>query len=207
MKGFETYSSAFVDSHWGKTKLGSDKKDPTGRRRSHGINPRKFHDDGSRKNNNSYQEETKQNGDKANKKRRRSMIETKNCLLKAKLRVDHEESKRRFHAMTNVSVCKLWPLQEPALKHLDELNKEFLRKNGERAKPVIEENNGSHSPLWSMEPRIFAIEKSATGKRKYLVCHLGRFMHHYWRFCPPSARHFYELIREGIPCRLYFGKQ
>ncbi len=64
----------------------------------------------------------------------------------------------------------------------------------------------SHSPLWSLEPRIFAIETSSTGKRKYLVCHLGRFMHHYWRFCESYAKHHYELIREGTPCRLYFGE-
>ena len=58
--------------------------------------------------------------------------------------------------------------------------------------------------LWSMEPRIFALETSSTGKRKYLVCNLGRFLHYYWRDCYPLGRHYYELIREGTPCRLYF---
>jgi len=62
------------------------------------------------------------------------------------------------------------------------------------------------SPLWSMEPRIFAVEKSGTGRRKYVVANLGRFMDHYWRKCDPSCRHYYELIRENTPCRLYFGK-
>jgi len=60
------------------------------------------------------------------------------------------------------------------------------------------------SLLWSIEPRIFAIETSSSGKRKYIVSHLGRFMHHYWRFCEPTSKHYYELIREGTPCRLYF---
>jgi len=60
--------------------------------------------------------------------------------------------------------------------------------------------------LFSKVSRIFAIETSKTGKRKYIVCHLGRFMHRYWRHCPPlpQSRHYYELIRESNPCRLYF---
>ena len=58
--------------------------------------------------------------------------------------------------------------------------------------------------LWSMEPRIFSVEKSSTGKRRYVVGHLGRFLDLYWRKTDPRARHYYELIREGTPCRLYF---
>ena len=36
-------------------------------------------------------------------------------------------------------------------------------------------------PLWSMEPRIFSMEVSSTGKRRYIVGQLGRFMDWYWR--------------------------
>jgi hypothetical protein len=61
-------------------------------------------------------------------------------------------------------------------------------------------------PLWSMEPRIFALETSISGKRKYIVGNLGRFINHYWRKSDPLNRHYYELIRENTPCRLYFGK-
>ncbi|KAG7366259.1 DNA primase [Nitzschia inconspicua] len=60
----------------------------------------------------------------------------------------------------------------------------------------------SPSPLWSLEPRIFAIEKSH-GKRKYLVGHFGRIADWYWRKAGPP-RHLYEVIREDTPCRLYF---
>ena len=59
------------------------------------------------------------------------------------------------------------------------------------------------SELWSMEPRIFAVETSS-GKRKYIVGNLGRFFQHYWRETDPRSRHYYELIPEGTPCRLYF---
>jgi hypothetical protein len=60
--------------------------------------------------------------------------------------------------------------------------------------------------LWSMEPRIFAFETSSTGRRRYISAHLGRFMDHYWRECDSHSRHYYELIRENTPCRLYLGQ-
>ena len=59
-------------------------------------------------------------------------------------------------------------------------------------------------PLWSMEPRLFAKEISSSGKRKYVVTCYGRFADYYWRKCVPTGRHYYELIREDTPCRLYF---
>lgn len=62
------------------------------------------------------------------------------------------------------------------------------------------------STLWSMEPRLFAMETSMKGKRRYISSHLGRFMDHYWRECDVYCRHYYELIRENTPCRLYFGE-
>ncbi|KAL7515657.1 hypothetical protein ACHAXN_013182 [Cyclotella atomus] len=66
-------------------------------------------------------------------------------------------------------------------------------------------NESTHiSALWSMEPRLFALETSGTGKRRYISSHLGRFMDHYWRKCDVYNRHYYELIRESTPCRLYF---
>ena len=57
--------------------------------------------------------------------------------------------------------------------------------------------------LWSMEPRVFATETSDSGKRKYVVGHLGRFMDRYWRKTDPNHRYYYELIHEKTPCRLY----
>ncbi|KAL7560945.1 hypothetical protein ACA910_022433 [Epithemia clementina (nom. ined.)] len=81
-------------------------------------------------------------------------------------------------------------------------------------KTVKEESSPSEEPsdlewlmnghaLWSMEPCIWAWEISATGKRKYVVGHLGRCMELYWQKTLAENRHGYELIRENIPCRLY----
>ncbi len=62
------------------------------------------------------------------------------------------------------------------------------------------------SALWSHEPRMFAMETAIRGKRRYVSAHLGRSMDHYWRERDGCNRHHYELIREGAPCRLYFGE-
>ena len=80
-------------------------------------------------------------------------------------------------------------------------------KINEQKKDDIRNNNLEEflPTLWSMEPRIFAMETAMKGKRKYVSCHLGRFMDHYWRECNVHNRHYYELIREDSPCRLYFG--
>jgi hypothetical protein len=64
----------------------------------------------------------------------------------------------------------------------------------------------SRSTLWSVEPRLFAMETSVRGRRRYLSGHLGRFVDRYWRECDVGSRHYYELIKEGSPCRLYFGE-
>ena len=64
----------------------------------------------------------------------------------------------------------------------------------------------SCSTLWSVEPRLFAMETSVRGRRRYLSGHLGRFVDRYWRECDVGSRHYYELIKEGSPCRLYFGE-
>jgi hypothetical protein len=51
---------------------------------------------------------------------------------------------------------------------------------------------------------VFAFEQeSFHGGRKYLVCAYNDFWRHYKRL-PENERHFYELIREGTPCCLYF---
>jgi DNA-directed primase/polymerase protein len=57
--------------------------------------------------------------------------------------------------------------------------------------------------LWCMEPRVFSVEKSKTGKRRYLTGHYGRFADLYWRKQGPTSRNFYEVILENTPCRLY----
>ena len=67
-------------------------------------------------------------------------------------------------------------------------------------------SSSTSSALWSREPRLFAMETTVGGKRRYISAHLGRFMDRYWKECNVDTRHYYELIKEDVPCRLYFGK-
>jgi hypothetical protein len=89
-----------------------------------------------------------------------------------------------------------FPIQQPALSCVDKLVED------EKARS----SSDCDSILLSLEPRVFAMEEVRCGKRRYISSHMGRFMDTYWRECNSETRHYYELIREGTPCRLYFGK-
>ena len=81
-----------------------------------------------------------------------------------------------------------------------------LSSNSDHSSDETSQIRPQFSTLWSMEPRLFAMETSVKGKRRYISAHLGRFMDHYWRECDVYSRHYYELIKENVPCRLYFGE-
>lgn len=150
-----------------------------------------------------------------------------------KRKVYSSTQNNRRDAYTAVTTLKTFPLQDLALCCVDELTREYLgtdqddmlhieHRTSSSCKKLkmcsfTEEflNEHNYRPdektvhkflpaLWSMEPRVFAEETSASGKRKYIVGHLGRFMQQYWRDRDPRSRHCYEMIREGTNCRLYF---
>ena len=106
-----------------------------------------------------------------------------------------EPKRRRWH-----SDDEDFSPRKSTLRHQFRL--EFLRET--RLSVPVDDDVEILPPLWSTEPRIFAVELSTSGKRKYIVGHLGRFIDYYWRRCDPMQRHYYELIREKTPCRLYF---
>lgn len=104
-----------------------------------------------------------------------------------------------FHDVTSL---KTFPLQDLALSYLEELQTMTPSRASKTQKACS--SIPRDKVFWSMEPRIFAEETSATGKRKYVVGHLGRFLQQYWRERDPRTRHCYELIRVETPCRMYF---
>jgi hypothetical protein len=99
-------------------------------------------------------------------------------------------------------------LASPAKSHLKaQYRQSFIAEQAiERPVSLLDSHQlTTNSPkLWCMEPRIFSTEKSGQGKRKYIVGHLGRFLDQYWRKSDRLHRHYYELIKERTPCRLYF---
>ena len=52
--------------------------------------------------------------------------------------------------------------------------------------------------------RIFSVERGADGKRSFIVSTYAAFWARYQGMLP-QHRHYYEIIRQGWPCHLYFG--
>lgn len=52
-------------------------------------------------------------------------------------------------------------------------------------------------------PRVFSFENANDGKRRFLVASFAEFWKNY-KTTRDDQRHVYEIIREGVPCRLYF---
>ncbi len=123
------------------------------------------------------------------------------------------------------SYLKVFPLQQNAFDFIDDMDdgdqvKDEGSKKGDdqldkeadtesRQEEVDTESRQEEDDcrlLFSLERRLFAFEYNDKGKRRYVVSHLGRFMQEYWMEMKASERNYYELIREGTPCRLYFGE-
>ena len=156
------------------------------RRKSSGITPKHFH-----------------NLSITSPERSQSMQKIKRTLQKGRQLVKTHDIIKKcislkdlFQEFKGKTSYQEFGLQADAFKALYDIQQQFENT------PVTSNNNG---PMWSMVPRVFAVEKSA-GKRRYIVCNEGRFMHKYWRNCEPYARHHYEVIKEKTPCRLYFGE-
>ena len=78
------------------------------------------------------------------------------------------------------------------------LDKQFV------SPPSSPPSSSSSSSLYSHQPRIFAIDQDKSGRKSYAVMPYGRFVHKYFRKLTSVGRHYYELIPEDSPCRLYF---
>jgi hypothetical protein len=126
-----------------------------------------------------------------------------------------------YLALKYTTTLNFWPLQELAFKDVDRLiEKQKLTPQGQSGETAAaldtktqqrrlqgeeeEVEKQDNGVVWSKEPRLFAFECNAQGKRKYISTHLGRFINFYWRECDANNRHYYELIRENTCCRLYF---
>jgi len=120
-------------------------------------------------------------------------------------------------AYHKVTCLEVYPLQDLAMDKYNQMMNDYnlssidtTTKDGDintddgidcKRRKLVDRDN-DQKLLWSMQPRIFALETSTTGKRKYIVGNLGRFLEYYWR--DTMSKHFYELIPESTPCRLYF---
>lgn len=96
----------------------------------------------------------------------------------------------QYQAYKYKSSFQTFPLQELAFAHHETL--------------LLSKEESNQDILYSMEPRLFAIEYNTSGKRRYIASHYGRFVHQYILETPTKNRHYYELIQHAQNCRLYF---
>lgn len=156
-----------------------DEKKSVKKQRSSGISAKSFHAAKETSMNGSTSTSFEKQADDEKKitaERSLSMKRTKYMIQEArKLVKSHEKSimhsslRTQFQSFCYISYYQQFPIQEPALKALDELLSSSSKSNWHSKNSISED-----SLMWSMSPRIFAIETSNTGKRKYIVCHLGQ---------------------------------
>lgn len=118
-------------------------------------------------------------------------------------------------------MLQIFPLQEPAFKWADANgakdlrwalqmpHDEILQVAGSRSQVCVAPNETLRVAfcLQSCQGprRIFSVERSADGKRSFLVSTYRAFWARYQGMLP-QHRHYYEIIRQGWPCHLYFGE-
>ena len=91
--------------------------------------------------------------------------------------------KRRFKPPTPEIGWRVFATQQMAFTHVDE----------------VSSGSGDHA----MDNSIWSLELDSSGRRSYMVASKSDFWRRYKQL-PPTHRHYYELIREGRPCHLYF---
>jgi hypothetical protein len=83
--------------------------------------------------------------------------------------------------------------QQQAFEYYDMLsfNNEHEQQQQQMQQPVIK------------GLKLYSFERDSDGQRKFLVSTWSRFLHEYLSYTNNHG-HFYEIIREHTPCRLYF---
>ncbi|KAK9830391.1 hypothetical protein WJX72_011482 [[Myrmecia] bisecta] len=87
-------------------------------------------------------------------------------------------AKRRLRCPDELAIFQHVPLQEAAFQFLDD----------HEAAPQL---------------RVFSVEHDVSGRRSFIVSTMDEFWKRYSGMLP-QHRHYYEIIRQGWPCHLYF---
>lgn len=105
------------------------------------------------------------------------------------------------------SVSSTFPRQQEAFEFADQISsfrQKMARVRSSNGSSNIGGGDGDSSSINSEDlPRVFSFEDAREGKRRFLVSSFAIFWTNYVSISP-SQRHVYEIIREGVPCRLYF---
>jgi hypothetical protein len=122
--------------------------------------------------------------------------------------LNEKEKEHASRKITTSTINEQQEQQEPyPIRYqllLQSPNKSQLQHYYQREFQQSSSSPHAQTALWSLEPRLFSVETSATGKRSYVAGHLGRFQDTYWRLTDPLQRHGYEVLWAQAPCvRLY----
>ncbi|CAI5746039.1 unnamed protein product [Peronospora destructor] len=90
-----------------------------------------------------------------------------------------------------------FPRQQEAFEFADQIV--ALRRRIEFTRGVSSNTGYGNS---DRVPRVFCFENAQNGKRRFLVTSFAEFWKNYTK-TRADQRHVYEIIREGVPCRLY----
>jgi hypothetical protein len=115
----------------------------------------------------------------------KDFVKLKNIIRSSQPKPSHEEFKPEFFYADHKHkhVFRIFYRQEQAFHYMD--NELSAEQRG--------------------YVKVYSFETMFTGKRKFLVASFDDFISAYFTSCRrPEDRHFYEIIREGFPCRPYF---
>ncbi|TYZ61387.1 hypothetical protein PybrP1_002634 [[Pythium] brassicae (nom. inval.)] len=98
-------------------------------------------------------------------------------------------------------VASVFPRQQEAFEFADQIAA-FRRRL--QAHATDTGNSDTARDVASQWPRVFSFEDAREGKRRFLVSSFASFWDTYAHRTLATQRHVYEIIRERVPCRLYF---
>lgn len=100
------------------------------------------------------------------------------------------------------AVSSTFPRQQEAFEFADQIQAFRSRLRNTRSDQP-EPRSVHPQTAHETTPRVFSFESANGGKRRFLVTFMDAFWDSY-RKSLPGQRHVYEIIRESVPCRLYF---
>ena len=138
-------------------------------------------------------------------------------FLKLKNKLRKISKKSSLSPSLAIKMPKAYPKQQFAFDAMDCFNEKYIENKKKKKNIVItpiknqdseEDSEEEEEDKQNVNPnkfvhRIFSQELASTGKRTFLSCSIDTFFNAYLNI-PPRQRHYYEIIRQHSPCRLYF---
>lgn len=120
---------------------------------------------------------------------------------KLQFRVSHSQL---CQLQGTAAVASVFPRQQEAFEFADQIARFRQRLRAHASTVGISGEADTVDAIDAMSPRVFSFEDAREGTRRFLVSSFASFWDTYEHRTQPTQRHVYEIIRERVPCRLYF---